>query len=68
VVDAREALTVEQAVAAYTTGGFRAIHGVPGRGLAVGAPADFVVLDGHPMRAASRVVETWIDGQLAWST
>ena len=67
VVDAREALTVERAVAAYTTGGFQAIHGVPGRSLAVGAPADFVVLDGHPMGAASRVVETWIDGRLAWS-
>ena len=67
VVDAREAITVEQAVAAYTTGGFQAIHGVAGRGLAVGAPADFVVLDGHPMAATSRVVETWIDGRLAWS-
>jgi predicted amidohydrolase YtcJ len=67
VVDAREAITVEQAVAAYTTGGFQAIHGVPGRGLAVGAPADFVVLDGPPMQAKSRVLETWIDGRLAWS-
>jgi predicted amidohydrolase YtcJ len=67
VVDAREAITVEQAVAAYTTGGFQAIHGVPGRGLAVGAPADFVVLDGPPMHAKSRVLETWIDGRLAWS-
>jgi hypothetical protein len=25
------------------------------------------VLDGHPVAAASRVVETWIDGRLAWS-
>jgi len=59
--------TVEQAVAAYTTGGFQAVHGVAGGGLAVGAPADFVVVDGHPMSATSRVVETWIDGRLAWS-
>jgi imidazolonepropionase-like amidohydrolase len=54
-------------VAAYTIGGFQAIHGVAGSGLSVGAPADFVVVDGHPMSATSRVVETWIDGRVAWS-
>jgi predicted amidohydrolase YtcJ len=67
VVDAREAIAVEQAVAAYTTGGFQAIHGVTGGGISVGARADFVVVDGNPMSATSRVVETWIDGRLAWS-
>ena len=67
VVDAREAITVEQAVAAYTTGGFQAIHGVAGGGLGVGAPADFVIVDAHPMSARCRVVETWIGGRLAWS-
>lgn len=66
-VDAREAIPVEAAVAAYTRGGYCAIHGVPGGGLTIGAAADFVVLDGHPMSPASRVVETWIGGQLAWS-
>jgi predicted amidohydrolase YtcJ len=66
-VDAREAIPVEAAVAAYTLGGFRAIHGVAGGGLNVGATADFVILDGHPMSPGSRVVETWVGGQLAWS-
>jgi predicted amidohydrolase YtcJ len=33
----------------------------------IGAPADFAVLEEHPLSAVSRVVETWIDGQLAWS-
>ena len=66
-VDAREAVAVEDAVAAYTLGGYHAIHGMPGGGLQVGAPADFIVLDGHPMAAASRVKETWIDGRLVWS-
>ncbi len=66
VVDAREAVTIEEAVAAYTLGGFQAIHGVAGRGLDAGAAADFVILDGHPMLPASRVVETWIGGRLAW--
>ena len=66
-VDAREAVSIEAAVAAYTVGGHHAIHGVAGRGLTLGAPADFVILDGHPLAPASRVVETWVGGSLAWS-
>ena len=66
VVDAREAVTIENAVAAYTVGGYQAIHGVSGGGLSVGAAADFVVLDGHPGLTTTRVVETWIDGRLVW--
>src|SRR5215470_7514841 len=46
---------------------YQAIHGKTGGGLGVGAPADFVVLDGHPMAATTRVVETWVGGRLAWS-
>jgi predicted amidohydrolase YtcJ len=66
-VDAREAVSLEAAIAAYTLGGHHAIHGVAGPGLAEGAPADFVILDGHPLAPASRVMETWIGGELAWS-
>jgi len=40
---------------------------VTGGGISIGARADFVVVDGNPMSATSRVVETWIDGRLAWS-
>jgi predicted amidohydrolase YtcJ len=67
MVDMREAVTIEEAVAAYTLGGYHAVHGVPGHGLSINAAADFVVLDGHPALATSRVVETWIGGELAWS-
>jgi predicted amidohydrolase YtcJ len=67
VVDASEVVTIEQAVAAYTLGGFQAIHGAEGRGLDVGAAADFVILDGHPKLPTSRVIETWVAGQLVWT-
>ncbi len=67
VVDAREAVTIEQAIAAYTLGGFQAIHGVAGGGLGVGAAADFVILDRHPGLPTSRVIETWIAGQRVWT-
>lgn len=67
VIDAREAIGAQEAVRAYTTGGYRAIHGRPGPGLAAGAPADFVVLSHHPMDLACRVLETWVGGTLAWS-
>ena len=67
IVDAREAVSVEQAVSAYTVGGHHAVQGTLGQGLSVGAPADFVILDGHPIAAATRVVETWIAGRLVWT-
>jgi len=67
VVDEREAVTIEQAVAAYTLGGFQAIHGAAGGGLGVGAAADFVILDRHPELATSRVIETWVAGQQVWT-
>lgn len=66
-VDMREAITIEEAVTAYTLGGHHAVHGVAGPGLSVNAAADFIVLDGHPALGTSRVVETWIGGQIAWS-
>ncbi len=66
IVDGREAVSLQQAIAAYTTGGHRAIHGQSAAGLNPGAPADFVILNGAPNLASSRVIETYIDGQKAW--
>jgi predicted amidohydrolase YtcJ len=63
VVDAREAVSIETAVAAYTTGGQRAISGSLLTGLAPGNPADLAVLSGHPLDPATQVTETWIAGQ-----
>ena len=66
VADDREAVSVEAAVRAYTTDGSRAIHGVAGHGLSPGAVADFVIINGPLMDPTTRVVETWVQGQLAW--
>ncbi|TJY62058.1 hypothetical protein E4T66_07420 [Sinimarinibacterium sp. CAU 1509] len=65
-VDADEAISIEDAVAAYSIGGHQAVHGQPSVGLTVGAPADFAVLNGHPMNPQTRVVETWIAGTRVW--
>jgi predicted amidohydrolase YtcJ len=67
VVDAREALSLEEAVSAYTTGGYQAIHGRPGQGLSVGAPADFVVIDNDLLTRDASVCQTWIKGARVWS-
>ncbi|WP_020650407.1 amidohydrolase family protein [Solimonas variicoloris] len=66
VVDAREAIAPEAAIAAYSVGGYRAIHGHEAPGLTAGAPADFVILSGDPLDARTTVRETWIGGRRAW--
>ncbi len=66
VVSADEAITLEDAVAAYSSGGYHAIHGEPGPGLAVDAPADLAILSDHPSQAFARVVQTWVDGVAVW--
>lgn len=63
VVDIREALSIEEAVEAYTVGGYRAIHGRSGGGLTEGAPADFVILSGTILSMDAKVEETWVDGR-----
>jgi len=66
VFDGAEAVSVSTAVAAYSAGATRAIHGTPGPGLAAGVPADFVVLSGPPGERDTRVLRTWIGGREAW--
>jgi predicted amidohydrolase YtcJ len=63
-----EALTAEEALALFTTGAAAAIaEPTP---LAVGSPADFVVLDRDPLKATpddlrqAQVLATYIDGSL----
>lgn len=70
----QEVLTREAALAAYTTGAAYSLfaEGRLGR-IAKGYRADFLFVDNDPMTAppaqlrATRVLETWIGGKLAWS-
>ncbi len=63
-----QALDLETAFAAYTSGSARVCHRDDAGVLAVGAVADLVVLDRDPFAGpvaevgATRVVSTWVDG------
>ena len=58
-----QALTREQAFAAYTSGSAWVNHRDDAGALAPGMVADLVVLDGDPFAdPGARVVSTWIDG------
>jgi predicted amidohydrolase YtcJ len=65
-----QALDLETAFAAYTSGSAWANHRVDAGVIEVGAVADLVVLDRDPFAGppeeigATRVVSTWIDGEL----
>ncbi|WP_420719873.1 amidohydrolase [Novosphingobium aerophilum] len=70
----QEALSREAALNAYTTGAAYAMFAEDRLGrIAKGYRADFLFVDADPMLAtpeklrATRVLETWIGGQLAWS-
>jgi hypothetical protein len=73
VVDPDEAVSVEDALAAYTIEAAR-VCGLEGEAgsLAAGKRADFVVLDGNPLAVAAadlgrlRVVETRVAGRPVW--
>ncbi|WP_267219991.1 amidohydrolase [Novosphingobium clariflavum] len=71
----QEILTREAALNAYTTGGAYAMFAEDRLGrIAKGYRADFLFVDVDPMTAspaqlrAARVSETWIGGQMAWSS
>jgi len=64
--DGAEAVSASEAVAAYSVGGAHCIHGTPGSGLSVGAPADFVVVSGPPGGRETRVLRTWVGGREVW--
>ena len=67
VIDAKEALTISEALKAYSIGGHHGIHCVPGDGLKPNAKANFVVLSGHPENAQTEVMQTWIAGECFYS-
>ncbi|MAZ89610.1 MAG: hypothetical protein CL693_18405 [Cellvibrionaceae bacterium] len=67
LVDENESLSPSEAIRAYSIGGQQAIHGRPGVGIEARAPANFVVISGHPMHSYSEVMETWIDGECVFS-
>ncbi|MFD1958034.1 amidohydrolase family protein [Novosphingobium panipatense] len=71
---AAEALSREAALGAYTTGAAYSLFAEDRLGrIAKGMRADFLFVDADPMTAspeqlrATRVLETWIGGKLAWS-
>jgi predicted amidohydrolase YtcJ len=70
----QEALSREAALSAYTTGAAYAMFAEDRLGrIAKGYRADFLFVDVDPMLAApdklraTKVLETWIGGQMAWS-
>lgn len=62
-----ETLDIIDACQAYSTGGEQAISGVAGPGLAVGAPADFIVMNALPDKPNAEVQQTWVGGACAYS-
>ncbi|WP_417515284.1 amidohydrolase [Marinobacter sp.] len=62
IIDKKEAITISEAVRAYSVTGHHAIHGKPHKGLSVGEIADLVILNSSPENPAARVLSTWVDG------
>jgi predicted amidohydrolase YtcJ len=61
-----QALTPAEAIRAATVAAAASLQAPGAGGLAPGEVADFVVCDGDPLDAGTRVVQTWIGGKLAW--
>jgi predicted amidohydrolase YtcJ len=62
-----EAVDAVTAVEAATAGGARAVGLPASQGTLVpGAPADLVVCDGDPFDPATRVVQTWVAGEVVF--
>jgi imidazolonepropionase-like amidohydrolase len=61
MLDPREALGPEEALAAVSAGGGASLGSSP-MVLAAGGPATFCIVSGDPFDDASTVVQTWIDG------
>ena len=73
VYGADEAISMAEAITAYTHGGAWLSFEETYKGrLAPGMVADFIVLDGNPLETAPdkimslKVLETWIDGKRVW--
>lgn len=66
VINPNEALTISEAMNGYSTGGYLAIHGKYGGGLAKGENADLCILSGSPDHSQTRVLSTWINGKEVW--
>lgn len=67
VIDAKESISMAEAVHAYSMGGHHAIHGQPHKGLTEGQIADLAILNGHPENPSVQVISTWIDGKQVFS-
>lgn len=67
LVDKKEALTISEAIKAYSLGGQQAIHGQTGSGIEYNSNANFIVVSGHPEHSFSEVMETWIEGECVFN-
>jgi len=59
----QEAVTQQEAIHAYTIAGPKGMTGKAKQGIEVGAPADFIILSGHPFTHSTVVESTWINGE-----
>jgi len=60
-----QALTPAEAVRAITVQAAASL-GAPAGGIAPGQPADLAICSGDPFEPGTRVVQTWVAGQIAW--
>jgi len=67
VIDAKESISLQEAIKAYSMGGHHAIHGQPHKGLTEGQVADLTILNGSPENPNVQVISTWIDGKQVFS-
>jgi predicted amidohydrolase YtcJ len=62
-----QALTRQEAVRAATVNAAASLQAPASGGLQPGEPADLAICDGDPFVPATRVNQTWISGQAAWT-
>ena len=62
-----QALTPPEAVRAVTVQAAASLGAPAGGGIAPGQPADLAICSGDPFEPGTRVVQTWVAGQIAWA-
>jgi predicted amidohydrolase YtcJ len=62
-----QALTQEEAVRAAAASAAASLQAPGSGGLQPGQPADLAICDGDPFTPGTRVTQTWISGQPAWT-
>ena len=62
----REAVSPEDAIHAYTIAGYQGITGTSKPGIELDKPADFIMLSGDPFLHSTKVISTWINGEMVY--